>query len=64
MSLQTLPEIDTTTYFFNSRELARLAVYRSAVAANFYTDQCDQPTSNYSDAARLLESVEREQQAA
>jgi hypothetical protein len=64
VSLQTLPEIETTTYFFNSRELARLAVYRSAVEANFYTDQCDQSSSNNFVTARLLESIKGEQQAA
>jgi hypothetical protein len=29
------------TYVFSPRELQRLAVYRAAVVAHFYTDQCD-----------------------
>jgi hypothetical protein len=28
-------------YAFTERELARLAIYRAAVAAGFYTDACD-----------------------
>ena len=39
---QPATQIDnSSTYFFNARELARLAVYRAAVVARFYTDQCE-----------------------
>jgi hypothetical protein len=31
----------TTTHDFSERELARLTVYRSAIAAGFYSDQVD-----------------------
>ncbi len=41
MSLQTAPEIEAAPYLFNARELARLAVYRAAVVARFYTDQLE-----------------------
>jgi hypothetical protein len=34
---------EATTYTFSDRELERLAVYRAAVAASFYTDQCEAP---------------------
>ena len=53
-------QIESTAYFFNSRELERLAVYRAAIIARFYTDQCEPvnlPRSN--DAVRLLESIRR-----
>lgn len=32
---------EATTYAFSPRELQRLAVYRAAVVARFYNDQCD-----------------------
>jgi len=53
-------QIESSTYFFNPRELARLAVYRAAIIARFYTDQCE-PLSlaRGSDAVRLLESIRR-----
>jgi hypothetical protein len=38
---QSAPELESTTYFFNGRELARLAVYRAAIRARFYNDQCE-----------------------
>ena len=53
-------QIESTAYFFNARELERLAVYRAAITARFYTDQCEPvslPRSN--DAVRLLESIRR-----
>jgi hypothetical protein len=31
----------SAAYPFSPRELQRLAVYRAAVVARFYTDQCD-----------------------
>jgi hypothetical protein len=65
MTPQSAPQMDSTTYFFNARELARLAVYRAAVVARFYTDQCESTNLRYTfDAVRLLDSVRREQRAA
>jgi hypothetical protein len=56
---------DSSTYFFNARELARLAVYRAAVVARFYTDQCEPSNVSHSfDALRLLNRVRQEQRAA
>ena len=65
MNLQSTSNVESSTYFFNPRELARLAVYRAAIMARFYTDQCE-PLSlqRGTDAVRLLESVRREQRAA
>ncbi|MDQ6670297.1 MAG: hypothetical protein M3069_06030 [Chloroflexota bacterium] len=56
-----MPTIESTMYFFNSRELARLAVYRAAVKARFYTDEC-QPLSlrHGLDVSRLLEWVRQD----
>ncbi len=65
MNPQSPNNIESSTYFFNPRELARLAVYRAAIIARFYTDQCEPlslPRGN--DAVRLLESVRREERAA
>jgi len=65
MNLQSPSQLEPSTYFFNPRELARLAVYRAAIIARFYTDQCEPLSVRHgSDAVRLLESVRREQQAA
>ena len=65
MNLQSESNIENSTYFFNPRELARLAVYRAAIMARFYTDQCEPLSIQRStDAVRLLESVRREQRAA
>ena len=62
---QTSTQIDTSTYFFNARELARLAVYRAAVIARFYNDQCEPSNVRHSlDAIRLLNSVRGDQRAA
>ena len=65
MNLQSPSQLEPSTYFFNPRELARLAVYRAAIIARFYTDQCE-PLSNHlsTDPGRLLESVRREQRTA
>jgi hypothetical protein len=47
-----------SSYFFNPRELARLAVYRAAIIARFYTDQCEPLSlSRSTDTLRLLESI-------
>jgi len=35
------PAPEPTTYTFSPRELQRLAVYRAAVVAHFYNDECD-----------------------
>ena len=43
------------TYRFTPRELERLAIYRAAIAAEFYTDRCE-PISL---ASRRRESVWR-----
>ena len=65
VSPQTATETDSSTYFFNARELARLAVYRAAVVARFYTDQCEPNNVRHSfDAIRLLDRVRQEQRAA
>jgi hypothetical protein len=32
---------EPTTYIFSPRELQRLAVYRAAVVARFYNDECE-----------------------
>ncbi len=37
----TRTPLEPGTYTFTPRELQRLAVYRAAVVAHFYTDQCD-----------------------
>lgn len=43
-----------STYIFTPRELQRLAVYRAAVVAGFYNDQCDSyPTSPHLTATKL-----------
>jgi hypothetical protein len=61
VSLQPTPAIESTTYFFTSRELARLSVYREAVLAHFYTDQCEPlDISNAAGAAELLDSVRQD----
>jgi hypothetical protein len=42
MKPQPTPQPEPTkTYIFDARELARLAVYRAAIVAGFYTDQCE-----------------------
>ena len=65
MNPQSANHLDPSTYFFNARELARLAVYRAAIIARFYTDQCEPLGIQFgTDAVRLLESVRREQHTA
>jgi hypothetical protein len=65
MNSQPTLQNQSTTYFFNTRELARLAVYRAAVVARFYTDQCA-PTRIRPeiDVIRLFGAVQSEQQQA
>ena len=63
MSVQPAQQLEPTGYFFNARELARLAVYRAAVVARFYNDQCE-PASASFDAIRLFDSARQEQRAA
>jgi len=41
MTPQAAPQPEAQTYIFDPREMARLAVYRAAVVAGFYTDQCE-----------------------
>jgi len=58
------PEL-STTYIFSARELARLAVYRAAVVARFYTDQCEKPSIRLEiESRRLLDSIRTEARAA
>jgi hypothetical protein len=58
-------EVEYGTYFFNPRQLARLAVYRAAISARFYTDQCEPTSIRFgTEAVRLLESVRRDLVAA
>ena len=65
MSVQAAQQLEPGAYFFNARELARLAVYRAAVVARFYTDQCEpEHPGPGSDTIRLLDSVHRELRAA
>ena len=47
-------DTDTSPYLFNAQQLARLAVYRAAVVAHFYTDEVDRPKTR-----RLTASVRR-----
>jgi hypothetical protein len=61
VSVQPASTTETTCYFFNARELARLSVYRAAVVARFYTDQCETRSIRYGvDVSRLLDSVIRD----
>jgi hypothetical protein len=62
---QPANQIENATYFFNGRELARLAVYRAAVRARFYTDQCE-PTSPHKDveSIRLVDFSADDERAA
>jgi len=65
MNSQTPNQQESITYFFNHRELARLSVYRAAIIARFYTDQCETASLRFgNDAVRLLESVRQDQQLA
>jgi hypothetical protein len=64
MTVQPVPEVEPSPYYFNARELARLAIYRAAVVARFYNDQCESPSLRTSAAAtRLLKSACMEQAA-
>jgi hypothetical protein len=38
---QSPNEAEPPTYIFSPRELQRLAVYRAAVVARFYNEQCE-----------------------
>jgi hypothetical protein len=61
VSLLPVTTVETTSYFFNARELARLSVYRAAVLASFYTDDCEPPSVRQGiDASRLLDSVRQD----
>jgi hypothetical protein len=58
---QPAATFESSTYFFNSRELARLSIYRAAVIARFYTDQCEPLSIRHGgDVVRLLDSVRSE----
>jgi hypothetical protein len=64
-NLQAASDLESNTYFFGARELARLAVYRAAVVARFYTDECAPVSTRYrAETTRLINSLRREQQTA
>ena len=67
MTLQPAPHFESAPYLFNARELARLAIYRAAIHARFYTDQCDQPRGirhATADTARPPSTISQPQQRA
>ena len=41
MTFQTTQTPEASAYVFSPRELQRLVVYRAAIAAHFYTDECE-----------------------
>jgi hypothetical protein len=41
MTPQANRPAESESYVFSQRELQRLAAYRAAVVAHFYTDECD-----------------------
>jgi len=45
VTTQTNPPTEDETYVFSPRELRRLAAYRAAVVARFYTDECETSAS-------------------
>ena len=44
VTTQANPPAEGETYVFSPREVQRLAAYRAAVVARFYTDECETPT--------------------
>ena len=65
MNPQAASNIEPSPYLFNAQELARLAVYRAAIVAEFYTDELDQPKNRrQSNTVRHIASVRRERRAA
>jgi len=44
---ETTVEPEAPSYIFSARELARLAVYRAAVVAGFYTDDPRSPSAHF-----------------
>jgi hypothetical protein len=66
MNPQAVTPIEASSpYLFNARELARLAVYRAAVVARFYTDEVDQPEiRRQAPTLRHIEAARREPRAA
>jgi hypothetical protein len=52
MTPQSSTEQDPPTHIFTARELARLAVYRAAVAARFYNEQCEPASFRRDNGAR------------
>ena len=54
--MQALPQFEpSSTYAFSHRELERLAIYRAAIEAGFYTDRCDPSHESTESAWRLPE---------
>jgi hypothetical protein len=43
---QEISQPEPPTYIFSARELERLAVYRAAVVARFYNEQCEPVTAH------------------
>jgi hypothetical protein len=41
MQPHTATQSETAPYMFTARELARLAIYRAAIVARFYTDELE-----------------------
>ncbi len=65
MNPEAANNIDPSPYLFNSQELARLAAYRAAIVAQFYTDELDQTkTRRQSNTLRHIASARRERRAA
>jgi len=58
----TLLDAQDDTYRFTATELARLAVYRAAVPAGFYSDRCAETPSTIATAIATADSslLERE----
>ena len=50
-------QTESKGYFFTARELARLTNYRAAVAASFYSDQCDEQTESEDDESFRLQDL-------
>ena len=55
------PDTDASPYLFNAQQLARLAVYRAAVIAHFYTDEVDRrKTRRHTGSVRRLSTKRSE----
>ena len=54
VTTQTTQATESETYTFSARELQRLAAYRAAVVAHFYTDECENPKPAARESAKTL----------